>query len=160
AFVDALAVLGGHAPTDRAAELVGVVPAVAAPAFDLGIAIADGPLARLSHGLVREVAYAALDDARRAALHRAAAALAAARAVRGDHDRACGRGRHFVGGGAVADGAVVGIGGARRAELRAADDEAIAILELVEGAGSAAGLDDRRHAELAIALGRARLRSG
>jgi hypothetical protein len=161
AFVDALAVLGGQAPLERAAAVAAVPAAAAGLALELGIAVGSGAHAvRLSHPLVCEVALAALDDARRARLHLEAAELAGLRAARGEHDAASERVRHLVGCGALAEAVDAAIAIARDAELRAADDEALALLTLVHDASAGARLADAHAAELAVALGRACLRSG
>jgi hypothetical protein len=161
AFVDALAVLGGRAPTERAAEVARVPASAAGFALELGIAVTSGPqAARLSHPLVREVALASLDAERRAHLHQKAAELAGVRAARGEHEAAGEQVRHLVGCGALGEAVEAALAVAHDAEQRAADDEAVAILSLVYDASESASLADRHTAALAIALGRAQLRSG
>jgi predicted ATPase len=68
-FVDALAVLGGQAPIQRASEIAGVPASAAAPALDLGAIAISERRARVSHALVRDVAYGALSDEDRDRLH-------------------------------------------------------------------------------------------
>lgn len=161
AFVDALAVLGGHAPIERAAQVAEVAVSSSAHALEVGIAVASGPdTARLSHGLVREVAYAQLPEPQRALLHRRAAALAARRAAAGDHDAAIEHVRHLAGAGDAPAAIDAAIEAARVAELRAADDEAVSILEVAAASAERAPVDDRHRAELAITLGRGLLRCG
>ena len=158
-LVEALAVLGGHAPLERAAEIAEVPPAAAALALELGIAVASGPAhARMSHALVRDVAYAELPAERRRQFHRRAAENASGRTRAGDHAAATEQVRHLVACGAAEEAIVAAIEAARAASARAADDEAVSILEIA-GAGTKA-IDARHRAELDIALGRALLRSG
>ena len=158
-FVEALAVLGGDAPTERVAEVAEVPATAATIALELGIVVPAGPAAvRTSHALVRDVAYAELAVARRTAFHRRAASIAAARVAAGDHSAATEHVRHLVGCGAASEAIDAALAAARAASLRAADDEAVALLEIA--GGDLAGVDDHRCAELQVALGRALLRSG
>ncbi len=158
-FVEALAVLGGYAPIERAAAIAEVATTTAALAFELGIANAsDKIFARMSHALVRDVAYAELSAERRIRLHRRAANHAHERARAGDPAAATEQVRHLVACAAHADAIQAAIVAARGASGRAADDEAVAILEVV--AAHASTVDARLRAELDIARGRALLRSG
>ena len=158
AFVEALAVLGGRAPIERTVQVAEVAIAAASLAFDLGIAVAVGRAdARMSHALVRDAVYTELPAERRIALHRRAAADAAARATT-DHQAAHERVRHLAACGAVRDAIDAAIVAARAASARAADDEAVSILEIA-GADTSS-VDERQRAALDIALGRALLRSG
>jgi len=158
-FVEALAVLGGHASTERAASLAEVPLAAGGIAVELGIVVAVGTAnVRMSHALVRDAAYAEIPGERRAALHRAAAKQAGFRACRGDHASATDQVRHLVACGAAVDAIDAAITAARGASARAADDEAVSILEIAGADVSAVDVPHR--AELSIALGRALLRSG
>ncbi len=158
AIVEALAVLGGHAPIARVAAIAEVPTSASSLAFDLGIVVASGANMRMSHVLVRDAAYAELDAGRRTTLHRRAAEDASARAECGDHAAEAEQVRHLVACGATEDAVDVAIVAARAASARAADDEAVSILEIP--ARDLAAVGARRRAELAIGLGRALLRSG
>jgi tetratricopeptide (TPR) repeat protein len=158
-FVDALAVLGGHAPIERAAAIARVPQAAATLAFELGIAVHAGVShARMSHALVRDVAYAELEHSHRNALHRRAAEDAAARVASGDHTAAIQHVRHLVASSEHVQAIDAAIVAARSASLRAADDEAVSLLETA--GADLTGVDDRHRIELDIELGRALLRSG
>jgi len=159
AFIEALAVLGGHAPIERTASVAELPASTAGIAFELGIAVAVGTAsARMSHALVRDAAYAEIGVARRIAFHRRAALDAAARVAAGDHTAAIEQVRHLVSCGAAAEAIDAAIGAARAASIRAADDEAVSLLE--SAGADLTAIDPRRRAELDIALGRALLRSG
>ncbi len=159
-LVGALAVVGGQGPIFRAAALAEVPTSAASAALAVGIAVPAGTGAvRLSHPLVIEVAYADLEDADRQALHRRAAAIAGERAA-DDHDAGVEQVRHLAAGGSAAEAIAAAVVVARAAELRAADDEAVSVLEVAATAGEQAGVDDRLRAEVAVALGRAQLRCG
>jgi hypothetical protein len=161
AFVEAIAVFGGQAPIERAAEVAGTSASAMIPAREAGIVVPAGSnVARLSHALVRDVAYAEQPHGVRAERHRRAATIAAALAADGDHDAAIEHVHHLSACGAAAEAIDAALVVARAAELRAADDEAVSILEVASAAAETGVVDDRRRVELAIALGRAQLRSG
>jgi hypothetical protein len=147
-LVNALAVLGTEAAVDTVGAVAGVATNAIGTAVELGIVVELSGRVRLLHALVRDVAYAGIAPADRSELHRRAAGIT--------HDTAE-RVRHFAAAGDAPRAIDIAIDAAHAAELHAADDEAVSLLETAATAGN---VDDARRARLLVALGRARLRAG